>query len=70
MHKFSQKAHIFAPKLWRKTPNITGDYDFDSSICHCKNSEGQSKVEMHTAYGNAYHPITGYHGYNNYSGDD
>jgi len=63
--------HSCAPRIYRKTPNITGDYDLDASIMHGKHSPAmQSKLEthidtMHTIYG-----PRGYDNYSGYSGDD
>lgn len=62
--------HTVAPKIYRHTPNITGDYDLDASIMHGKHSPAmESKLKTHrseTVYG----PKTGYDGYQGYSGDD
>jgi hypothetical protein len=62
--------HTVAPKMYRNTPNITGDYDLDASIMHGKHSPAmESKLKGHvkeTVYG----PKTGYDGYQGYSGDD
>ncbi len=70
MLKFSQKAHVFAPKLWRSTANITGNHEFDASIEHCSNSSVKAKLATHIASGTPYNPLTMYNGYDNYSGDD
>jgi hypothetical protein len=63
--------HKIAPKAWRGTKNITGDYDLDASIAHGKHSKGMKpKLETHTSKETVYGPKTGYDGYSGYSGDD
>jgi len=65
------KLHTFAPSIWRRTPNITGDYEMDASIVHCKNKAVPSKLRMYLLTDEpGYGPRTGYDGYSGYSGDD
>jgi hypothetical protein len=43
------KMHQCAPKPWRRTPNLTGDYDFDATIMHRSNKDMAKKLDMYTA---------------------
>lgn len=62
--------HTVAPSSWRRTSNITGDYEMDASILHCKNKSVPAKIKDHVApSGPGYGPLTAYDGYSNYSGD-
>ena len=62
--------HTYAPAIWRRTPNITGDYEMDASICHCKNKSVPSKLGMYiSGDGPGYGPLSGYNAYHNYHGD-
>jgi hypothetical protein len=62
--------HIVAPKIYRNTPIITGDYDLDASIMHGKHSPAmESKLKDHTKQV-IYGQRTGYNSYDGYSGDD
>jgi hypothetical protein len=70
MLKFSQKAHAYAPKLWRSTANITGNHEFDASIEHCNNSDVRSRLATHIARDTPYNPLTATQGYDGYSGDN
>ncbi len=65
------ECHECAPKEWRKTPNLTGDYDLDETIMHRHNGDMPKRLKVYTkdskvSYGNK----TGYNGYRGYSGDD
>jgi hypothetical protein len=60
--------HQCAPKAWRKTANVTGDYDFDASIQHA-NADGKRKLQEHVAT-SSYGYRTGYNGYSGLAGDD
>lgn len=62
--------HQFAPQIWRKTHDLTGDYVFDSSIEKCKNSDMWGKLGAHLAGREAYGPKTAYSGYRGLAGDD
>jgi len=63
--------HEAAPKEWRHTPRITGDYDFDMSILRCRNRDMQGKLARYVCTDHGmYQPITAYRGYSHYSGDD
>lgn len=65
------KNHLYAPQAWRRTPNITGDYDLDASIAHCRNKSVPQKIAANIApAGPGYGPLTGYSGYSGYSGDN
>jgi len=37
------------PDDWNHTPNMTGDFEFDGSIQHCKNRDMRGKLEDHLA---------------------
>jgi len=62
--------HYAAPKAWRHTPNMTGDYDLDASIMHSHSKALPGKLSTHTIKNEPYGPKTGYDGYSGYSGDD
>jgi hypothetical protein len=68
------RNHSVAPKEWRRTSNITGDYDMDASILHSKNQAVPTKLKMYVKSDLGKDPIygqrTGYDGYSGYSGDD
>lgn len=72
MLKFKGKSnHECAPKEWRTTQNVTGDYDFDASMVRSTNGDVPARLKLYlltdeTGYG----PRTGYQGYSGYSGDD
>ena len=63
--------HELAPKEWRRTPNMSGDYDLDATIIHRKNRDMAKKLDMHITK-RAYKPKSGYRGggYSGYHGDD
>ena len=64
--------HKFAPRMWRKVHNITGDAVFDGSIengMHPKNLNLAAKLDMHIS-GNTYGYRTMYNGYSGLAGDD
>jgi hypothetical protein len=63
------RFHQLAPKLWRHTENLTGDYVFDASIAHCKNPDMKHKLGQHIIR-EGYGPRTNYSGYSGLSGDD
>ncbi len=60
--------HSIAPKAWRHTPNITGDYDMDASIMHSNSKALPGKLDTHVK--NAYGYRTMYNGYGGLTGDD
>ena len=61
------RNHDVAPHEWRRTSNMTGDYEMDASIQRCKNASVPGKLEHHICGGgNAYGNATGYDGYENY----
>jgi hypothetical protein len=65
-----KNCHNCAPKAWRKTPIITGDYDLDASITHGRHSPAMKhKLKDHTG-DTIYGEKTGYDGYKGYSKDD
>lgn len=55
------------PKDWRRIDVLTGDYDFDATIAHCKDGSVLAKVKQRIS---TYGPVTAYDGYSNYGGDD
>ena len=67
---FSQN-HQCAPRDWRKTKNMTGDYVFDAGIERLpESSEIRNRLENHIAGGKSYGIRSGYSGYHGYSSDD
>lgn len=60
-----ENNHTYAPAAWRSTPNITGDYDFDAAIAHCKNKSVPLKLDSHLT--GPYTPQTAYNAYSGYS---
>ena len=65
------RCHVCAPKEWRSTPDLTGDYDMDATILHRSNSDLPNRLELYTKTDlNSYSPRTGYNSYHGYSGDD
>jgi hypothetical protein len=68
------RNHTVAPPAWRRTSNITGDYEMDASILHNKNKSVPSKLKMYVKGDLGTDPIygqrSGYDGYSGYSGDD
>ena len=64
-------CHNCAPKEWRRTPRVTGDYDFDESIMRNGNKDMARKLKMYRLTDEpGYGPRTGYNGYSGYSGDE
>lgn len=61
------KCHQCAPKEWRHTPNMTGDYDLDSTIMHRGNRDMPARLGQHLSSGSG--PRTAYNGYHGYKGD-
>ena len=51
---------------------MTGDYEMDASILHCRNKSVPDKLKQHLTDRNAYAPRNGYTGggYSGYHGDD
>lgn len=69
MHKLGHNGcHQCAPKGWRTTPNVTGDYDLDQTILHRHNKDLPHRLELYTKR-RSYGPLTAYSAYHNYSGD-
>lgn len=65
------RNHTVAPKAWRQTSNLTGDYEMDASILHSRNKSVAAKIESHLSDGAAaYSPRTAYNGYDGYKGDN
>jgi len=62
--------HRFAPKLWRKTHTITGDYVFDATIEQSQNKAMHAKLPDHLAMDSAYGPKSAYRGYSSMAGDE
>ena len=64
------KCHQCAPRDWRSTPNVTGDYDLDMTILHRQNKDLPHRLELYTRKsGKTYGMVTGYSGYSNMHGD-
>ena len=68
------RKHECCPKDWRNTPDFTGSYELDGVIHRSRNGDLPARMRLYADMSNhtdsrAYGPITGYNGYNNYSGD-
>ncbi len=62
-------CHECAPKPWRHTPIITGDYDLDATIMHRSNKDMTGRLQQHIyLHQSAYHYETGYNAYRNREG--
>lgn len=61
------ELHRCAPKDWRHVPNLSGDYDMDKSIMRSNNKNLPDRLKLYRVTSG---PVTNYHGYDNYSGDD
>jgi len=60
-------CHELAPKEWRKTPLLTGDYDLDATILHRHNKDLPHRLELYIRK----QPHSAYRGnYHHYNGDD
>ena len=72
MHSIAHRGcHQCAPRDWRKTPNLTGDYDLDATILHRRNKDIAHRLELYTKRsGHSYGPSTAYNSIHAYSGDD
>lgn len=64
------RLHQFAPREWRRTPDVTGSFELDASIERCTNKDLPKRMQFYVERDNAYGPKTGYDGYHGYSGDD
>jgi len=65
------ETHECCPKEWRKTPKLTGDYDFDATVMHRSNDDMPHRLGLYVkGPKGSYGPKTGYNGYHGYSGDD
>lgn len=66
------QCHDCSPKEWRDIPNVTGDFDLDATIMNRKNPSLAAKLAMHLTRRPAhpYGPLTAYHGYSGYHGDN
>ena len=63
-------CHQCAPREWRNTPNVTGDYDLDATILHRNNKDLAHRLELYTRKsGKTYGMNTGYSGSHNYHSD-
>ena len=63
-------CHQCAPRGWRTTPNMTGDYDMDATIMHRGNKSIPDRLSLYLRKGrSSYHPGSGYSGVTNYHGD-
>jgi hypothetical protein len=63
-------CHQCAPRDWRNTPNMTGDYDMDATIMHRKNLSIPDRLALYLRKPrSSYHPGTAYSGVSNYHGD-
>jgi len=56
----------------RRTPDLTGDADFDHAIMKCVNKDMPDRLELHIMGGKSYGPRTSYRAYSGkaYRGDD
>jgi hypothetical protein len=65
------ECHQCAPREWRGLPNLTGDYDLDSTIEHRSNKDLPHRLALYTRRGSApYNPRSAYNGYAGYHGDE
>lgn len=64
------RNHTAAPRDWRHTANLTGDYEMDASIASCRNKSVPGKLKTHLLSEEPYGPRSNYSGYRGYSGDD
>jgi len=63
-------CHQCAPRDWRNTPNMTGDYDMDATIMHRKNLSIPDRLALYLRKPrSSYQPGTAYNGVSNYHGD-
>lgn len=71
MHSIGHHGcHQCAPREWRKTPNLTGDYDLDATILHRRNKDIGHRLELYIRKsGKTYGPNTAYSGYAGLHGD-
>lgn len=72
MHKIGHKGtHQCAPREWRNTPNLTGDYDLDATILHRRNKDLGHRLELYIRKsGKNYGIKSGYSGSHGYHGDE
>lgn len=71
MHSIAHAGcHSCAPKEWRKTPYLTGDYDLDATIAHTKNRDMAARLAMYAGPDQSYGPRTSYDRYGAAGGDD
>lgn len=64
------RTHKCAPKEWRRTPAVTGDYDLDASLSRNSNRDMAERLAVYTTDDTAYGYRTGYDGYGGYHKDD
>ena len=63
-------CHQCAPRGWRTTPNMTGDYDMDATIMHRENKSIPDRLSLYLRKSrSSYQPGSGYSGITNYHGD-
>lgn len=72
MLKIGHKGcHQCAPREWRNTPNLTGDYDLDATILHRRNKDLGHRLELYIRKsGKTYGIKSGYSGSHGYHGDE
>jgi hypothetical protein len=72
MHRLGhQGCHQCAPREWRRTPIVSGDYDLDQTILHRSNKDLPHRLELYAKRpAQAYGPRSAYSGYDGYHGDD
>jgi len=64
-------CHQCAPREWRRTPNLTGDYDLDSTILHRRNKDIGHRLELYLRKGSGtYGTRSAYSGRRGYHGDE
>lgn len=57
------------PKDWNRVPNLTGSHELDGVIKASRNKDVPARLAMYCKLGGQ-GPLTGYDGYNGYSGDN
>ena len=72
MHALGRHGcHQCAPRDWRKTPNLTGDYDLDATILHRRNKDIGHRLELYLRKsGKTYGTKGAYSGSHGYHGDE
>ena len=61
------RNHECCPADWRKTSDLSGNFQFDASIARCKNKDMQLRLDNFLE-NEAYGGQTAYNGYHGYTG--